>query len=775
MKFSKQLMYNAVAEWREHYLDYSELKKYISRLGSVRQQLRKYGAGDPAMSCSPLREVTLAIWIRGDAVCGRGASSSTASVSSPPPEEEIEVDTLHARATARIAPLRSPVEHGSWGAEAVALAPETADGAGAAPHAQMDAKFERLPSDAASAPSTGLEHHATEQERARLARVSVISAGSEDIEQRTRASVWMHAIGNEKQVPGGISAQASTAVEPRSASPGNCSESARGATRMPSGVSQVSESPGWVEDHAERLRVADMASSGGASAANDSRTRNRNTVTKNDNDNDDHDDDDDDESDDDDDDDDHIGDPGGNALRSQHSFSVTGCVPDSLRGFPSAAENAGHRDAPCPAARVPLNGAQTAPAQDEAASPSVHQDAHAAGTARAADAHVTALNLTPAMHTDTYPRPLASPLASTGDTSAAAIERRESRSARLAPALRKTASANVLYELEHGAPRHAPSDYFAAAPERSANACSSAAPPPLQLARPLPGAALREDASARRDAPGTNPGTSVGSDRASPACYPASAVRSKPVHERTPLLGEIIPPRTPPAQDRNETPPGACCNKRPPSRFQTAETTHTLAYSSPLAAPVVAVPQRSTLASRNPTMRAQPWNGALPSTPLMSSEQWAQSHREAFWRMERRFFERLHIEAVKVDAFFCAMERELERISQALAVDAEASLRRQDQQRLALLRQRYREHYVEIMELVNFIELNATGFEKILKKHDKVTGLQTKAVFQRQVLQTFTFYQAAQQTRQTDTHDDDDFDEEDDHHAGNGAPTSSGH
>jgi SPX domain protein involved in polyphosphate accumulation len=159
----------------------------------------------------------------------------------------------------------------------------------------------------------------------------------------------------------------------------------------------------------------------------------------------------------------------------------------------------------------------------------------------------------------------------------------------------------------------------------------------------------------------------------------------------------------------------------------------------------------------------------------MSSEQWAQSHRVAFWRMERRFFERLHIEAVKVDAFFCAMERELERISQALAVDAEASLRRQDQQRLALLRQRYREHYVEIMELVNFIELNATGFEKILKKHDKVTGLQTKAVFQRQVLQTFTFYQAAQQTRQTDTHDDDDHDEDDDHHAGNGAPTSSGH
>lgn len=35
MKFSKQLLYNSVAEWRQYYMMYGELKKYLSRLKKI--------------------------------------------------------------------------------------------------------------------------------------------------------------------------------------------------------------------------------------------------------------------------------------------------------------------------------------------------------------------------------------------------------------------------------------------------------------------------------------------------------------------------------------------------------------------------------------------------------------------------------------------------------------------------------------------------------------------------------------------------------------------
>lgn len=119
-----------------------------------------------------------------------------------------------------------------------------------------------------------------------------------------------------------------------------------------------------------------------------------------------------------------------------------------------------------------------------------------------------------------------------------------------------------------------------------------------------------------------------------------------------------------------------------------------------------------------------------------------EARRRAFWRLERKFFERLHVEATKVDHFYTHMERELTRITRGLAYDAEEARRNADRARLNALRLRYHEHYLELAELINFVELNCTGFEKILKKHDKVTDLATKAVFMRDTLPRRAFCRA---------------------------------
>eukprot|EP00184_Porphyridium_aerugineum_P008775 CAMPEP_0184692662 /NCGR_PEP_ID=MMETSP0313-20130426/1045_1 /TAXON_ID=2792 /ORGANISM="Porphyridium aerugineum, Strain SAG 1380-2" /LENGTH=946 /DNA_ID=CAMNT_0027150505 /DNA_START=206 /DNA_END=3046 /DNA_ORIENTATION=- len=116
--------------------------------------------------------------------------------------------------------------------------------------------------------------------------------------------------------------------------------------------------------------------------------------------------------------------------------------------------------------------------------------------------------------------------------------------------------------------------------------------------------------------------------------------------------------------------------------------------------------------------------------------------RHEFDRVEKSFFEKLRVEISKVERFYVHMEHELERITRELSKDSVRVLAppsksdRADvshQEELVLLRRalrkRYVEHYLELVELQNFAELNNTAVEKILKKHDKNTGKVTRQEF----------------------------------------------
>lgn len=155
------------------------------------------------------------------------------------------------------------------------------------------------------------------------------------------------------------------------------------------------------------------------------------------------------------------------------------------------------------------------------------------------------------------------------------------------------------------------------------------------------------------------------------------------------------------------------------------------------------------------------WGGAgrLSSAPL------------SFEEGERRFFLRLEQEAKKVDAFFKRMVEELKtrvdtlyryarlvkfvytRCRTNTPVRAE-ELSEEDMvfyktlegydasmlfELVHALDDKYIETYKEVDELINFGELNGTGFDKILKKHDKVTGMKTRSEFMEKLNRTRSF------------------------------------
>lgn len=101
-----------------------------------------------------------------------------------------------------------------------------------------------------------------------------------------------------------------------------------------------------------------------------------------------------------------------------------------------------------------------------------------------------------------------------------------------------------------------------------------------------------------------------------------------------------------------------------------------------------------------------------------------------FDAIESTFFRRLDGEATKVDAFYTRMVVALEKISLELAA---AAARRDEtggvEVGAAALQRRYVEHYLELTELINFAELNLSGFEKILKKHDKNVMATTRSAY----------------------------------------------
>jgi len=95
--------------------------------------------------------------------------------------------------------------------------------------------------------------------------------------------------------------------------------------------------------------------------------------------------------------------------------------------------------------------------------------------------------------------------------------------------------------------------------------------------------------------------------------------------------------------------------------------------------------------------------------------------------LETEFFDYVEIELRKVEQFYLRMERELERITIELEGDAQRLMlspvsRANLEDFLRALRKRYTEHYLELAELHTYANLNYTGFEKIMKKHDKYSG-----------------------------------------------------
>eukprot|EP00189_Rhodosorus_marinus_P007621 CAMPEP_0184753324 /NCGR_PEP_ID=MMETSP0315-20130426/44040_1 /TAXON_ID=101924 /ORGANISM="Rhodosorus marinus, Strain UTEX LB 2760" /LENGTH=847 /DNA_ID=CAMNT_0027232695 /DNA_START=111 /DNA_END=2653 /DNA_ORIENTATION=+ len=117
---------------------------------------------------------------------------------------------------------------------------------------------------------------------------------------------------------------------------------------------------------------------------------------------------------------------------------------------------------------------------------------------------------------------------------------------------------------------------------------------------------------------------------------------------------------------------------------------------------------------------------------------------DAMEKIETMFFTQLEINAQRVEGFYVRMEKELERISHALVRHATNGSKRHGEDRAIFytsLRRRYVEHYLEIVEVLNFAELNKTGFEKIMKKLDKVTNLHCKDDKMRELSGKYSFTQ----------------------------------
>lgn len=144
--------------------------------------------------------------------------------------------------------------------------------------------------------------------------------------------------------------------------------------------------------------------------------------------------------------------------------------------------------------------------------------------------------------------------------------------------------------------------------------------------------------------------------------------------------------------------------------------------------------------------------------------------KDNFEHHEAQFFEKLERTAQQIDEFFESLSQELSTVTSEIRTDAVAMseklgisaanrdhvegtplLRNSDVTReefpasvpneaeMEAFRRRMLEHYKELGETVNYSTLNRTGFDKILKKHDKCTGRSTRAGYMARLAETFAF------------------------------------
>ncbi|GJQ13989.1 hypothetical protein GpartN1_g5780.t1 [Galdieria partita] len=112
---------------------------------------------------------------------------------------------------------------------------------------------------------------------------------------------------------------------------------------------------------------------------------------------------------------------------------------------------------------------------------------------------------------------------------------------------------------------------------------------------------------------------------------------------------------------------------------------------------------------------------------------------DKFQELEGEFFRLLWEEANKVDSFYRFLRRRLDMVTSKLTnMQIVSSVQPKER---GTLRQDLVEHFLEVVELQNFAALNRTGFEKILKKHDKLLGMNTKDTFLSR-LEQYSFYNA---------------------------------
>lgn len=135
--------------------------------------------------------------------------------------------------------------------------------------------------------------------------------------------------------------------------------------------------------------------------------------------------------------------------------------------------------------------------------------------------------------------------------------------------------------------------------------------------------------------------------------------------------------------------------------------------------------------------------------------------RERFEEKDRLFFERLDKSKRTVDELFLRLRDELREIGNELEEDVSRVKKMVEgegmvegmpllrspggygegtlEDEFKVLKRRLVAHYKELGETVNFSTLNRTAFDKILKKHDKYTALDSRATYMEGVLRECAF------------------------------------
>lgn len=135
----------------------------------------------------------------------------------------------------------------------------------------------------------------------------------------------------------------------------------------------------------------------------------------------------------------------------------------------------------------------------------------------------------------------------------------------------------------------------------------------------------------------------------------------------------------------------------------------------------------------------------LPHFPEIASPEDTQKE---FLREEKHFFDRLHRISRRVNAFYKRLSEDVRKTSDEHFRRAEriTLIRKNahegtpliadsddgqllDEREMATFQSAFLKEYRQLSEVILYAHINLTAFEKILKKHDKVTGLNTKEAF----------------------------------------------